>query len=320
MKINFVNELPKNSGGIYAVCNTMMKNLKNHKVQVTANKLNNYDILHVNTVGPFSMYQIKLARKMGKRVVIHAHSIDKDFENSFTFSNELSSYLGKYLKYFYNKADVVISPTKYSKNELIRMGVKKPIEIISGGVDINKFKPLKKPCKEYIFSVGQVFLRKGIDTFISLAKEFQNTKFKWFGPSYNYLFTNPIKMNRILNDASPNFELEGFAKNIIKVYQNGKIFVFPSYEETQGIPVIEAAACEKPIIIRDIPVYDGIMKNYKNCIMCKSDKDFKDAVDLLLKNDKLQKRLGKEAMKVAEKNSTEITTKKLIKLYKNLLN
>lgn len=32
---------------------------------------------------------------------------------------------------------------------------------------------------------------------------------------------------------------------------------FFSYEETEGIVVLEALSCEIPVIVRDIPVYEG---------------------------------------------------------------
>ena len=32
--------------------------------------------------------------------------------------------------------------------------------------------------------------------------------------------------------------------------------LFPTYEETEGIPIIEACACKTNAIVRDIPIFD----------------------------------------------------------------
>ena len=40
-------------------------------------------------------------------------------------------------------------------------------------------------------------------------------------------------------------------------YCGADTFLFCSHEETEGIVVLEALACGTPVLVRDIPVYDG---------------------------------------------------------------
>ena len=39
------------------------------------------------------------------------------------------------------------------------------------------------------------------------------------------------------------------------------LYLFPTLEETEGIPIIEACACKTNAIIRDIPIFEGKLKN-----------------------------------------------------------
>lgn len=47
-----------------------------------------------------------------------------------------------------------------------------------------------------------------------------------------------------------------------------------SHEETEGIVVLEALACGMPTIVRDIPVYDGWLRDGDNVYKADSDEDF----------------------------------------------
>lgn len=49
-----------------------------------------YDILHINTYGVNSHHMVRKARKLGKKVIYHAHSTEEDFRNSFIGSNQLA--------------------------------------------------------------------------------------------------------------------------------------------------------------------------------------------------------------------------------------
>ena len=52
-------------------------------------KATDYDILHINTYGPKSLRLVKKAKRLGKKIVFHAHSTEEDFRNSFVGSNQI---------------------------------------------------------------------------------------------------------------------------------------------------------------------------------------------------------------------------------------
>ena len=116
-----------------------------------------YDILHINTYGVNSHRMVRKARKLGKKVIYHAHSTEEDFRNSFIGSNQLAPLVKKYLISLYSKADHLITPTPYSKTLLEGYGIKVPISAISNGIDLSRFYPSEE--KEALASQQQVLVR-----------------------------------------------------------------------------------------------------------------------------------------------------------------
>ena len=254
-----------------------------------------YDILHINTYGVNSYNMINKAKKNGKKIIYHAHSTEEDFRNSFVGSNQLSPLVKKYLVSLYTKADYLITPTPYSKKLLESYGIKLPISAISNGIDLERFKKSslkEEKFREYfsiendqkvIISVGLYFERKGIIDFVEIAKKFPEYRFIWFG--HTPMYSIPKNIRTVVKEDHPNnVEFPGYIKgDIIEgAYSAADLFFFPSYEETEGIVILEALASEQQVLVRDIPVYEGWLENKKNCYMGKTNNDFQILIDRLI--------------------------------------
>ena len=50
--------------------------------------------------------------------------------------------------------------------------------------------------------------------------------------------------------------------------------MFPSYEETEGIVVLEALSSQIPVILRDIPVYQNWLENERDVYKCRNNDEF----------------------------------------------
>ena len=318
MKINiFIELLDEKSGGIYNSAKTTADHLQKIGVDAQINGKDDYDILHVHTVGPLSWLAVRKAKAAGKPVIIHAHTTHKDFANSFTFSTRLGRPLRKYLAAFYGQADVILTPSEYTKTVLLESGVTKPIRSISNGVDTKRFTPKSSKSKT-VYCVGHVFIKKGIESFCNTAHALPDWKFVWYGRKYRSLFTQPRKLNKVLSSAPPNVSFAGFVPDIVAAHQDGGIFLFPSYDENEGMVILEAAACAKPIVVRDIPTYQGRLKHGANCLKARNDREFADAVKKLASDRRLASRLGKAARKTAEANDKAKVVKELAKIYGEL--
>ncbi|GCF92343.1 glycosyl transferase [Enterococcus florum] len=246
-----------------------------------------YDILHINTYGPRSISLIHRAKRLGKKIIYHAHSTEEDFRNSFIGSNQAAPFVKKWLVYLYSKGDHLITPTPYSKKLLEGYGLNQPIAAISNGIDLKRYYPDSKKeqkFREYfsltrnqkvIISVGLFFERKGLIDFVTIAKKLPEYTFIWFGDVP--MFSVPPKIRKIVKyDHPKNVIFPGYIDGdvIEGAYSGADLFFFPSYEETEGIVVLEALASQQQVLLRDIPVYHQWMENQKNCYMGNSIEDF----------------------------------------------
>lgn len=290
-----------------------------------------YDILHVNFYGFDSNRYVKLARKKGIKVVISTHTTAEDLRNSFIFSNFLSPFLRCWLKRFYSKADLLISPSSYTKDLLKeKYSLKPKIVVVSNGIDVDRFMNDQKKAeqfrKEYsikdslILAVGLVFRRKGILDFIEVSRKFMSrNSFFWLGRRYG-VATENNEMKNLIKNAPHNFRLVGYINDITAAYSACDIFFFPSYEENEAIVVLEAASMGKAIVVRDIPVFRSYLTDKKDCLMGSSNKEFEEMIRLLSGNAKLREQLGRQARKLAEAKSLQKVGAQLKKEYLALLN
>ena len=66
--------------------------------------------------------------------------------------------------------------------------------------------------------------------------------------------------------APANLHFPGFVSqaDLRDAYCGADLFCFCSEEETEGIVVLEALACGVPVLVRDIPVYAGWLRDGEN--------------------------------------------------------
>lgn len=244
------------------------------------------DVVHINTLGLKSKRLAKKAKKEGKRIVYHAHSTEEDFRNSFIGSNLISGLYRRWICSCYKQGDVIITPTRYSKRLLCGYGIEKPIRSISNGIDLEFYKPCESDRADFrtkygysdtdkvVMSVGLYFERKGILDFVRLAYAMPDHKFIWFGKTP--LISVPPKIWRAVHTKLPNLIFAGYVSpdELKKAYAGVDVYIFPTYEETEGIVLLEALASRTNVVVRDIPVFDWLSAD-KDCYKAKSLAEFK---------------------------------------------
>ena len=142
-------------------------------------------------------------------------------------------------------------------------------------------------------------------------------KFIWFG--YSPLSAATKNVREAVNTKLDNLTFAGYVESdmIIGGMSGCNVYIFPTLEETEGIPIVEACACKCPAIIRDIPVFDGWLKDKVNVYKAKDVDDFEVKIKQVI-NKELPD-LTEEAYKIAEERSLQIVGKKLKSVYEEVL-
>lgn len=298
-------------------------------VEWTTDPKEDYDILHINTYFPVSYEFAKKAKKNGKKIVYHAHSTEEDYRDGFILAKQTSSMFKKWLIKCYSLGDIIVTPTLYSKKLLDSYNMHRKIYAISNGIEIDKFKNNPKLGKLFretygytsedkvIIGIGLYIERKGIVDFVELAKRMPEYKFIWFGYSSLSVATKPVK--DAVNTELDNLIFAGYVESemIIGAMSGCDLYLFPTLEETEGIPIIEACACKCKALIRDIPVFDGWLQDGKNVYKAKDVDEFELKIKQIINNELPD--LTDEAYKVAYDRRLEVVGENLKKVYQEVL-
>ena len=299
-------------------------------VSYTLNKHEDYDVLHINTYFIKSYFVAKIAKLQGKKVVYHAHSTEEDYKNGFIFSKQTAKFFKWWLITCYRAGDCLVTPTSYSKKLIssYKYLENKKIYAISNGIDLDFFKRDEKLGREFrkqynikddekvIIGIGLYIERKGIVDFVELAKRLPEYKFIWFG--YSPLAASTKEVIKAVNTKLDNLFFPGYVEQeeIKKALSGCDLYLFPTLEETEGIPIVEACACKTKSLIRDIPIFEDWLEDGVNVYKAKDVNEFEIKIKKILNNELPD--LTENAYLVAQERDLKNIGKKLKEVYENL--
>lgn len=238
-----------------------------HSVRITAGVnfipgrfthiLRRYDIIHFHELEfsfPFFSFFMK------KPKILHLHGIDYNFLKK----HHISRFLLKHLAHTY------ISISKQMKKELTSLGIPKhKIIYLPNSIDTDLFKPNKRKEENLLLFVGRISAGKGLHVLLE---------------ALHYL-KNPVHLT-IIGPPDPT--------EVVKWYQKASIFILPSFVEGFPVTVLEALACETPVIATPVGGIPEAIQNDKNGILIPQNNPVKlaEAIQLLLGNKDLRKQFG----------------------------
>ncbi len=205
-------------------------------------------------------------------------------------------------------ADMVIYSALPLRGKLIKLGI--PVEKLreSGyGIVFEELELAEEP-KNKIYDacfLGRIHAAKGVFDIVKIWKivceEHKDAKLVLMGTGDKNTVIR-LKNKIESNGLSKNIILLGYVPGIKKfeTLKNSKLFIFPSYDESYPVSVIEALACGLPVIAYDLPVYEKAFPGLLNTIQTYNVKKFANAVLILLHDKNLYEQLsieGKQRMK-----------------------
>lgn len=328
MKVKLVSEstFTVKEHGVHTAFLQTKKLLEEQGVEVIVNSFGKTDITHVHTVGPYSLTHLIRDEK----TVISAHIVPDSFVGSLILSEYWLPASASYLKYVYNRADLVLAVAPKVKEELEKIGVTSQIEVFPNPIDLNNFKKnpeVKKKIRErhnfsekdfIVIGVGQVQSRKGVGGFIDMAKKLPHIKFVWLGGKPFGKLTKVDKdLQEKINNPIQNVLFLGTRKveEMPDYYNMADVFLLPSFQENAPMAILEAGASSLPLVLRDLEEYKLL---YKEGYLAEKE-DFAGQIERLKEDKEFREKYSQEALKLAMKFSTKILGPKLIKFYEGVI-
>lgn len=325
----FEKEEKIKKSGIGRALRHQIQALTSAGIEYTLDPKDSFNIAHINTYFPESKRLVKKLKKKGVPVIVHGHSTKEDFQNSFRLWKVMKLWFYPNLMWFYRNADYIITPTLYSKNLIDSYNIGTEVIYVSNGInpqeyayDEEKIKSFKeyfkiKEGEKVVIGIGFPFNRKGIKDFFAVAKEMPDVKFIWFG-FLQRILTQPNVLKAIKNRPS-NVLMPGYIDNaIIKgALRYAECLFFPSYEETEGIVVLEALASNCPVLIRDIGVYADWLEDGRDCYKGHDNKEFVEKLHHIMESD--NSKLVENGYKLVEERTLEKVGQELKQAYEYLL-
>lgn len=299
------------------------------EVTYSTNPKADYDIIHINTIFPQSYLKSLKSKRQHKKVIYHAHSTEEDFRDSFKLANVVAPLFKWWIKKCYNSADLILTPSEYAKSLLEDYQLTPPIKVVSNGIDldywqaedveIRKFKQRYQadPSRPCIISVGLPIKRKGIIDFVALAKRLPEYDFIWFG------YVDPKFLPRDVKEAYEtelaNLTFAGYIERdeVRVAYAACDLFLFLTFEETEGIVLLEALASRTNTIIRDIPAFKEPYIHQENIYKGRNIEEFQELIEDLLTEERPT--LIEAGYQLAEQRSIENVGKQLNHYYHQVL-
>lgn len=284
------------------------------------------DILHVHSAGPGAL--ALLLSHAGPKVA-SAHVTADSFLGSIEYAPYFMSTIKGYLKFLYEKADLILAVSADTKTYLQQeLHVSKPIEVMPNTINASAISELRDrgnevrakfhwpPERPVILGVGQVQPRKGIDDFVAVAKAMPAADFIWIG---SFLF-GPLSADRrrlqgVIQEAPVNLLFTGklARATIYEYYIAADIFLLPSQQETFGLAILEASTAGLPLILCDLPSYRSI---FGDSYISVSDGDYTSAVSALLNDRERYDLYSKKALAVAEGYGSKNHATELVSMYR----
>lgn len=152
------------------------------------------------------------------------------------------------LERLFKKAKHIVCISEYTKKEVLNhFPFVTNISVIKNGVPTlsEPKQPEHLPAKAFFFSVGTVIKKKNFQSIVEMAKIMPNDDFVIAGSTDNSFALD------LINSAPKNVTFVGKITDSQKswYHRNCKGFLFPSFLEGFGLPVVEAMSVGKPLFI-----------------------------------------------------------------------
>ena len=267
-------------GSAYTELMSLLREQASSPFDIRENERVNAGITHYHTINLPYFLSIPSAKRHGVTVG-SVHFLPETVDTSLRLPPLVRQIFYKYLLRFYRSMDYLVLVTPYFIPALVRYGIPRDrIVYIPNCVDETRFHPLPReeiaafyakyglsPNRFTVLSVGQLQTRKGVFDFLECARRLPDMQFVWAGGfPFGRMASGYDEIKKALKTPPDNTFFPGILprEEMNGLYNLCDVMFLPSYEELFPMTVLEAMCVHKPILLRDVPLYEEILSGCYN--------------------------------------------------------
>lgn len=301
--------------------NRLKPTLANKKNATLLLERGSFNVFHPTYYSPYFLSNLK-----GKPFVLTVHDMTHElYPKLFKFYDWTSSYKKKLV----DKAHSIIAVSNNTKKDLIRLFNVSPEKIqviplansitptgLINNIANNSF--LKALPTNYMLYVGKRDAYKNFTGFIEAIYPILNKEgihLVCVGKPFSKGEQELLQSKNLLNKSQ---SLKVTDEELLLLYQNAATFVFPSFYEGFGLPILEAFAAKCPVIASNnssLPEVGGTAALYFNP---NDIEEMRFKIQSLLDNEQLKKELVKKGTQRLQLFSWGQTAKQTMEIYQKI--
>ena len=276
----------------------------------------------------------RLARALDRPLVFTYHTLYDQYAHYVPLPRGLVARRAvRWSTKFANRADLVIAPSDALAERIVGQGVRRPVEVVPTGVDLDRFRPGHRgrartglgfpPDGPLLLYVGRLDQEKNLDllleAFAAASRRVSAARLALVGRGTrrDSLRSRAVQLgivDRVLfvGGVAPD--------DVVTFYQAADLFLFASTTETQGLAVLEAMAVGRPVVaVRASGVEEAVLDGVTGLLTAEDPSDLAAAAVEVLEDRGLAAKLARGGREAVQRFAAPALAARLVQSYERLV-
>ena len=292
------------------------------------------DIIHAQHPFITGREARRIARWLDRPLVFTYHTLIRAYAHYVPLPRVLVQAMAvRVSRDFPNSADCVVVPTRAVAEVLRSYGVRRPIEVIPTGIDLDLIDGSPRASVRPLYGIpegvpvvafaGRIAREKSVDSLIRalglLSRRLPEAHLLFVGGGPWYAPCRDLAASLGLAE---RVHFTGYLSRlqVFDCLAASQAFAFPSLTDTQGVAVLEAMALKcPPVVVRSGAVADVVEDGVNGLVVEPTDEALAEGLAAMLESADLRHRVAGQARQRAEEFSSGRMTARLVRVYEGLV-